>query len=207
MDRAVLAAAPSIFKALAKLDWKETQFTERDAVDLARVTADRSIVHVHNELHKAYYDWTDGRASANKVRELAKLYLALGRAFCDLLALHTDYSLWESYLRLDAIEKIVNPEFEHVLIDNASCGYCVSHQYELATNLAIPQMEALVGRIEGHLASSNKSALEAFDPYEKRRKAVVDRPLKPMAPTLPRTQENYARTMERFAELLAPLAR
>ena len=60
--------------------------------------------------------------SAEKVRELSKLYLELGRAFCDLLALHTDNSLWESYLRLDAIEKIVNPEFEHVLIDNASCG-------------------------------------------------------------------------------------
>ena len=207
LDGSRLAAAPAIFKALGKLDWKETQFTERDAIDLARVTADRAIIHCHNELMKSYYGWTKGGVTAAKVRDLAALYVKLGETMRDLLALHTDYSIWESYLRLDKIEKIVNPDFEHVLVDNASCGYCASHQYELADNLYLPQIKRLAERIEKHLAKDDKSALEAFESYEERRAPLLKRSLKSMAPTLPRTQENYVKTMKAVEELVAPLAR
>ena len=206
-DRARLAEAPAIFKALEKLDWKETQFTERDAIDLARVTADRSIIHCHNELMKSYYGWTTGSVPEAKVRELAATYVKLGETMRDLLALHTDYSIWESYLRLDAVEKIVNPDFEHVLVDNASCGYCASHQYELADNFYLPQMKRLAERIVEHLARGDKSALETFESYDDRRAPLLKRSLKGMAPTLPRTQANYEKTMVSFADLLAPLAK
>ena len=137
-------------------------------------------------------------ASASDVKSAAAAYVALGRAFADLLALHTDYSLYESYLRLDAVEKIRNPDFEHVLYDNATCSYCRSHQYEVARWWAAPAMADLAAQLAERAAASDRSPLPTLFP-DRYRERSLHRPLAEMRPTLPRTSENWRRVMGELA--------
>ena len=198
---AELACTPHLFKALAALDW-EGDFVRRDAVDLARTAADRLASAARIKLLSTYHSWKSGGsqfiATATDVQSVATAYAALGRAFADLLALHTDYSLYESYLRLDAVEKIRNPDFEHVLYDNASCGYCRSHQYEVARWWAAPAMADLAAQLAEHAAAGDKSPLPTLFP-DRYRERSLHRPLAEMRPTLPRTPENWRRVMGELA--------
>ena len=193
---AELACAPRLFDALAALDW-EGDFVRRDAVDLARTAADRLISAARIKLLATYHSWKGGTrccASASDVQKAASAYVALGRAFADLLALHTDYSLYESYLRLDAVEKIRNPDFEHVLYDNASCGYCRSHQYEVAQHWAVPAMTDLANMLAERAAAGDKSPIPSLNQGRYRERSL-HRPLAEMRPALPRTAESWRRVL------------
>ena len=112
----------------------------------------------------------------------------------DLLALHTDYSLWESFLRLDAVEKVRNPGFPKVLFDNASCKYCRSHQYELARHWYAPRMKMMAERLAKAVASGDREAT-LFDDPETERRALMERPLESMRPVLPRTWQRYRESL------------
>ena len=198
---APLSAAPGIFNALSQFDWKRTTFTERDAIDLARTTADRFIVGAHGKLVKAYHAWKAGKASGDDVARLARAFRALVDGITDVLALHTDFSLAESYDRLDAIEKIRNPNFAKVLIENATCGYCASHQYEAAEywykGIAHHFTDDLIRRIQ----SGDRSNLGPYPEYPAYRdEHLFAKPLSEMRPKLPRTQANYVRVMTNLAE-------
>ena len=137
-------------------------------------------------------------ATATDVKNAADAYVALGRAFADLLALHTDYSLYESCQRLDAVEKIRNPDFEHVLYDNASCGYCRSHQYEVARWWAVPAMTDLANMLAERAAAGDKSPIPPLN-QDRYRERSLHRPLAEMRPMLPRTPENWRRVMGELA--------
>ena len=196
-----LTHAPEIFRALSKFDWKRTTFTERDAIDLARTTADRLIVAAHGRLVKVYHDWKAGKAPADDVVRAANVFSSLVDGITEVLALHTDYSLAESYDRLDAIEKIRNPNFAKVLIENSTCGYCASHQYEASEYwykaVARDLAEDLIRRVR----AGDRSKL---GPYPEsnvyRDQHLYAKPLSEMRPRLPRTQENYVRVMNRLAD-------
>ena len=166
----------------------------RDAIDLARTAADRLISAARVKLLATYHDWKAGTASPASVKAAADAYVALGRAFADLLALHTDYSLYESYQRLDAVEKIRNPDFEHVLYDNASCGYCRSHQYEVAQYWAVPAMTDLAAMIVERVAAGDKSPIPLLN-QDRYRVRSLHRPLAEMRPTLPRTSDSWRRVL------------
>ena len=120
----------------------------------------------------------------------------------DLLALHTDYSLWESYERLDAVEKIQNPLFEKTLFENASCNYCRSHQYELARHWYAPHARKVADSLAKAVASGNRKAKLTHSP-EQERLALKKKPLESLKPTLPRTEENFRATLRRIAVLCA----
>ena len=178
-------------------------------MDLARTAADRLISAARVKLLATYHSWkastgttpTGGSqfiATAADVKSAAAAYAALGRAFADLLALHTDYSLYESYLRLDAVEKIRNPDFEHVLYDNASCGYCRSHQYEVARYWAEPAMADLANMLAERAAAGDKSPIPPLN-QDRYRERSMHRPLAEMRPTLPRTPENCRRVLGELA--------
>ena len=193
---AELACTPRLFDALAALDW-EGEFVRRDAVDLARTAADRLISAARIKLLATYHSWKGGSrscATAADVKAMADAYVALGRAFADLLSLHTDYSLYESYLRLDAVEKIRNPDFEHVLYENASCGYCRSHQYEVARWWAVPAMADLSNMLAERAAAGDKSPIPPLN-QNRYRERSLHRPLAEMRPALPRTPESWCRVM------------
>ena len=192
---AELACTPRLFDALGALEW-EGDFARRDAVDLARTAADRLVSAARVRLLSTYHSWKGGTSSsAADVKAAADAYVALGRAFADLLALHTDYSLYESLQRLDAVEKIRNPDFEHVLYDNASCGYCRSHQYEVARHWAVPAMADLADMLAERAAAGDKSPIPQLN-QDRYRVRSLHRPLVEMRPTLPRTAESWRRVLK-----------
>ena len=196
-----LRCTPEIFRELAALDWKKTPFIERDAIDLARTSADRLIIAAHARLLKAYHDWRAGAASADDVRRYAGAFTALNDAIVEVFALHTDYSLAESYDRLDAIEKIRNPNFAKVLVENATCAYCASHQYEAAEYWYKPAAHDFADDIVRRVTAGDRSRLGPYERFETYRdKRLYAKPLSEMRPSLARTQENYVRVMNALAD-------
>ena len=147
---------------------------------------------------QAHRDWVKGATSAEKVRERADWFVGAVRAMTKLLALHTDYSLWESYERLEAVEHIVNPDMDRVLVDNAINSYCRSHQYEAAANWYEPLAEKLADAVRRKVDENDKTpvdndALKAAS--EAMHDAMLKRALREMRPTLPRTVESFRRIL------------
>ena len=181
-----VADASKVFAHLAEIPWRDA-FTRRDTIDIARTALDRIITFQAVKLSHAI---REGR----KAVALADNLVALCDRMADILELHTDYSIWESYLRLDAIEKIRNPDFAKTLFDNVSCAYCRSHQYELARYWYARQAR--------EIARCAATSAPVPDP-EKIRRKLMKMPLEKMKPTLPRTEENFRRVMRETAALCA----
>ena len=118
----------------------------------------------------------------------------------DLLALHTDYSMWETYQRLDAVEKIQNPEFSKTLFENASCRYCRSHQYELARHWYAARARRMAERLAQAVAAGDRKAKFSGD-AEQQRLALKAKPLETLKPTLPRTEENFRKVLREVERL------
>ena len=184
--RPALAAMKGVFDDLAKaVRRRSSEFARRDAIDLARAAADRLAIATRQELVEKYDAWCKGEASADEVKTLAGRYAKIARAIADLLELSTDFSLWESYERLDRIEKVRNPDFEHVLVDNAINGYCRSHQYEAARYWYQPLAEMLAATYVAQVQAEKRQPID-----EKKLKELSDRlhqqmltrPLKEMRP-------------------------
>ena len=195
-----LLPAPDVFRALAARDWKTSVFTERDAIDLARTMADRLISFSHDELVKAYHAWKSGKGPAGDVERRATAFKAMAGAMAELLALHTDYSLAESYDRLDAVEKIRNPNFAKVLVENAVCNYCASHQYEAAEYWYKPSLREFADGLVRRVRADDRSELGPYPTFMEYRDArMYAKPLAGMRPTLPRTQANYVRVLTALA--------
>ena len=192
----------SVFRPLADIAWDDP-FVRRDTIDLARTALDRVITLRLYELGRDVVAWRTGTTdvSSASFAARAKNLVALCDLMADVLALHTDYSLWESYLRLDAVEKVQNPEFTKTLFDNASCSYCRSHQYELARHWYAARMRQAADRLEKAVAANDRTAA-LFDRSEDERQALMARPLESLRPTLPRTEAQYRATMRALAEYL-----
>ena len=186
----------SVFRQLADVRWDDP-FIRRDTIDLARTALDRVITLRLYELGRDVAAWRTGTTDVSSVAR-AKDLVKLCDLMADVLALHTDYSLWESYLRLDAVEKVRNPEFTKVLFDNASCGYCRSHQYELARHWYAARMRQAADRLEKAVAANDRTAA-LFDKSEDERQALMARPLESLRPALPRTEAQYRATMRAIA--------
>ena len=196
----------SAFRLLADVPWDD-RFIRRDTIDLARTALDRVITLRLYELDRDTAAWR-GRAGiqcpphevaslVDRAKELAKLMDLMA----DVLALHTDYSLWESYLRLDAVEKIRFPDFPKTLFDNASCGYCRSHQYELARHWYAPRMHKAAERLAKAVAANDRK-VKLYDDPEAERAALMERPLESLRPMLPRDAAQYRATLLAIADML-----
>ena len=196
----VLATVPDIFAALADINW-EGDFVRRDAIDLARTALDRAIWFAYEEMLKSYHLCAAGKADAAEVKAKAERCTALVRVFADVLALHTDFSLAESLDRLDAVEKIRNPEFERIFFENSACGYCRSHQAEYARGWYLPATEQLAALLTTRAAAKDFSPLPALTDFcEELRKRA--HPIRDFAP-IPahRTAEEFRRLMCTAAKL------
>ncbi len=196
--------AQKVFLLLQQVSWDDP-FVQRDAIDIARMVLDRTIALGVWEFGRDLAAWRNGGATASVQQQdalIAKInrIAALCDAMADILALHTDYSLWESYQRLDAVEKIRNPLFEKTLFENASCNYCRSHQYELARHWYASHAKAVAANLAKAVATGNRKAAIAVN-AEKERLALKAKPLESLKPTLPRTEENFRKVMRDVAEL------
>ena len=199
-----VADAEKAFGMLEKIEWKG-DFIRRDTIDIARMALDRVICLRRADLSADVAKWRKGgllsSATADGLVARAENVAALCDAMADLLALHTDYSLWESYLRLDAVEKIQNPDFSKTLFENASCTYCRSHQYEFARYWYAPHARVIAKNLAKAVAEGDREA--GFSPpAEPERLALKERPLESLKPTLPRTEENFRKVMQRIRGLL-----
>ena len=195
--------AEAVFGMLADAPW-EDEFVRRDAIDIARMVLDRVIALRTMELCRDIAAWRKGGMTASVQQQdivaRAEKIAALCDKMADLLALHTDYSIWESYQRLDAVEKIQNPEFSKTLFENASCPYCRSHQYELARHWYTPHVRKMAERLAKAVAAGDRKA--AFsDGAEEERLALKAKPLESLKPTLPRTAENFRKVLREVEAL------
>ncbi|MBQ7187886.1 MAG: hypothetical protein IJR99_00565 [Kiritimatiellae bacterium] len=191
--------ASSVFSLLSYLPWKDP-FIQRDTIDLARMVLDRLIPLRMVELCRDISAWRNGKRDGADLPARAEKIVALADKMADLLALHTDYSLWESYQRLDAIEKVTNPEFTKTLFDNASCGYCRSHQYELARYWYAAHAKVMAERLAKAVASGDRKAKFASG-AEEERQALKAKPLESLRPTLPRTEANFRKVLREIQAL------
>ncbi len=205
--------AEAVFGLLVHAPWDD-EFVRRDAIDIARMVLDRVIALRTMELCRDIAAWRTGTTGVSPVEGVngqdarsssmlvvrAEKIVALNDKMADLLALHTDYSLWETYQRIDAIEKIRNPEFSKTLFENASCPYCRSHQYELARHWYTPHVRKMTERLAKAVAAGDRMA--AFsEGAEKERLALKAKPLESLKPTLPRTAENFRKVLREVEAL------
>ncbi len=201
--RHTLSAVPGIFDALAALE-PEGDFQWRDAIDLARTAADRTAIWTVQLLFQAFAAWRDGTGTPEDVERRCADLVALAESLAEILALHTDYSLCESLDRLAAVAPLRAPDFDKVLLDNASCAYCRSHQYEVAVGCYVPFARDLVREIERHLASGDRSMISAEwakAAPQKRLAELAAKGIEAYRPRTPRTVENYRRTMAAVRDL------
>ncbi len=221
--------AASIFEALADIPWADG-FLKRDTIDIARMALDRIIVRETSLLRRDFDEWKKGRRDGGDLPPRAARIASLAEKMADVLELHTDYSLWESFLRLDAVEKVRNPDFPRTLFDNASNGYCRSHQYELARYWYEPRAKAMAAQVAKAVAKNSRKAvlfpslfdkdgkefkpsvddldnLELAGSPEKERQVLMARPLASLRPVRQRTEANFRATMRAVSGLVAGIGR
>ena len=98
-------------------------------------------------------------------------------------------------------ERIVNPDFPKVLMENAACNYCCSHQYELARYWYAPAIGVFADGFARRAETGDRSALGPFPALGVYRDEVfMKRPLGEMRPTSPRTQARFAKTLVALAD-------
>ena len=198
--------ARKVFSLLQKAPWDDP-FVRRDAIDIARMVLDRLVALRVWEFGRDLAVWREDTTASVQQQDdlLAKInqIAALCDLMADLLALHTDYSLWESYQRLDAVEKIQNPAFEKTLFENASCNYCRSHQYELARHWYAPYVKAVAGKLAKAVAAGSRKAVVTVN-AEQERLALKEKTLESLRPTLPRTGDNFRKVMRDIAGRCKP---
>ncbi len=198
-----LQNAPQVFTRLAEVEWS-TPFVHRDSIDLARTTLDRMLTCARVTLFAAMNDWRDGKITAEQARAKVNAYYELAEAMRDTLALHSDYSIYETVERMNAVEPIVNPDFDRVILDNASCEYCQSHQYELMQTWYMPCIKTICDWATDRLDRDDKSAFTYPGSFKKvlteKKAELLSTPLKDQRPTLERTQENFKAVMLRAAK-------
>ena len=199
-----VAKAMAALRRLEEAPWDD-EFVRRDAIDIVRMVLDRFIVLKIDELGSAIAAWRGGKTASvqqqdavvARARELAALFDRLA----DVLELHTDYSLWESYQRLDAIEKIQNPDFTKTLFENAVNQYCLSHQYEAIRYVVAPAMAELAERIAKAVASGDRKAVFPARPgFERIRNDAKSKPLESLKPTRPRTKANFVKVLREVGD-------
>jgi hypothetical protein len=196
---AELDEATATFKMLLAADLASA-FARRDAIDIARQLTDRLIAREQRRLEKAFDAWRAGASAMDLERHIAR-YERLGALMADLLAQHTDYSLYDTLRRLDAVHPVANPSFGQVLIDNASCYYCRSHQYELAQHWYLPVMLDRTKAMRARLSADDRTPFSYGSEFSDALHAkLLKTPLDSMRPTMPRTAETLRKTLRALAE-------
>ena len=194
------ASVPGLLRDLVQVDTSDA-FVRRDVIDLARTLADRLIFGLKAELINSFHRWRADGLKAERLNELARTYSSLGGSFADLLEQHTDYSLYDSFVRLGKAGKMANPDFGRVLIDNATCTYCRTHQYEAARHWYAPAMRDLAAQVLRKTACGDRSGFDidtlASNDY---RRVLLETPLATLRPTAVRTGENLSRVLRALAD-------
>ena len=160
LDSPELAHTAEALRLIAALP-TDDPFRRRDAIDLERTVRDRDLVRRRFAVVKAYGDWINGKGDAAAVERALDDWQNGWKDFAALLSKHPDFSLAASLAELDKVEKVRNPHFDKVLLDNALCGYCRSHQYEGVRDWILPLISETAADLRARLASGERKPLDA----------------------------------------------
>ena len=191
--------APALFRGLSGIDLTD-DFARRDAFDMARTVGDRLTFAFAHRLLREVHDVRNGIGSAELVKKDAAVFVRLVESMSRILELHTDYSLWESLERLNAVRPVENPDFGRVLFDNAVNRYCASHQYEAARYVYLPMARRFATYVSA-AADIEGLAPWPYDDSKPEFAVALAQPLESMKPTVERTPENIRAAFNDFASL------
>ena len=190
------AALPEVVKALKSMDWEKDEFLKRDMTDVARVWADRLAVDAENAMIGEYFNWLEGDAAAAKrFADCAETAYARLDALASLLALHTDFSVCDTYDRLAKVHPIAYSGFSSVLVDNAANSYCSSHQAELARHCYLPAFRHFVETIKARMAAGDRTPFARGD-LEGFRIRAMAMSIAALRLDAPRTRDEFNRVLD-----------
>ena len=190
-----------VFAVLSSLKWTDAR-VRRDSLDLARTVLDRKISAAFEERMKGYHDLKRGKGDVASVAGPARRSVALMESLAEVLSLHGDYSLAESLDRLDSVERIRNRDFERVLFENSSCGYCRSHQYEYAAGWYVPHIREVASTLCARAERGDFSPLPPATDFCAKMRALAH-PIREFAPDpKSRTEARYREVMNRALNAL-----
>ncbi len=195
--RSILSAVPSIFAGLAAIT-PEDDFQRRDIVDIARTSGDRLAIWIQQRLLLDFLAWCDGSDNGDSIRFWCGRYLDIVKANTEIISLHTDFSLCESLDRLAEEAPIFGKDFDKVLLDNASNGYCRSHQYEIAAGCYMPFAEAFVREVLRRVDAGERERIPDEWTARTREACLADlkgRGIEAYRPSSPRTPDEYRRIL------------
>jgi hypothetical protein len=197
-----LVEACTAFEGLSKIDWN-SEVVRRDTIDIARTILDRLIVYEAGCLAKDYKAWQESKREGADLPGRAHYLAQLAQAMADVLELHTDYSLWESFVRLNNIEPVRNVDFPAVLFDNASNSYCQSHQYELARYWYETRAKQWAEKISELVKANDRKSKLLIQGGESLRLELQNRKLETLRPLSKRTAGDFVLVMEKIKKLIS----
>ncbi len=199
-------AAPEIFVRLSLLAPEQKEiFVWRDALDLARTCAARTLHYSLVRMILAFESWRNFKGSKQEVLEQLELSEKMLELFGELLAAHPDYSLYESLLLLQKHPQC-NPDFEKTLKGNAENGYCRAYIYELVCEIYRPELHLAADFIRRRMQQDNHEQLlfpeEDICPALKQ---IADefyrKPLRKMAPDTKKALRKLPDTLRKMSQL------
>ena len=199
------AAIPAhdVFVALSAVDWRG-DFVRRDAIDIARTVIDRSLYTAFEDLMADYYDVSRGARTVECLKTDAARYVELVACLADVLDLHGDFSVAETWDAVNRVEKVRNPKGEHLLFENSACGYCRGFQSEYVRSMFLPLAREIAALLVSRAEKGDFSPLPAPTDYlaklRSRAHPILDFSPDPSA----RTAANFRKAMERCAAATAP---
>ena len=116
-------------------------------------------------------------------------------ALATLLALHTDFSVCDTYDRLAKVHPIAYSGFSSVLVDNAANSYCSSHQAELARHCYLPAFRHFVETIKARMAAGDRTPFARGDLEEFRTRAMA-MSIAALRLDVPRTRDEFNRVLD-----------
>lgn len=158
--------AVAILKTLAGMEMviNDDSMLCRDAFDISRTVLGR---YINFGIMKAGILFQ--QKYAEDIQKIAAQTVSLLSLLAELLALHEDYSMYWSLLRLQSVTQ-TNPNFEATLKNNADNWYCRSYIFEFTKYLYAPEAEIFFSEVlKAATAGTDISYDSIFKSAEKNR--------------------------------------
>ncbi len=194
--RAWAEDAAAVVRGLIPFADTQNSFLRRDLFDIVRTVVKRYKQNGLRKVERAYLEGTDPEPFCQRCLRLTDL-------FADLLGQSEDFSLAESYRRLEKVHP-VNPAFENTLKENASDQYCRGHIYENVRYLYRYEEELcfeMLRRSRREGVHPDAIRAEYVEKALENQKAFIAAPFASME-TPERSTETLVKTLEKIAEFL-----
>ena len=188
--------ASDILLRIAEIKPDDEQL-KRDLFDIARTIISRYLDAAILKAQILYFDRSDS------LKVIMDSAVALMRLLADLLSAHSDYSLYDSLLKLQSVTD-TNPNFEITLKRNSECMYCRSFIYENAQYLYLPELIANFNEVKASLEENREINRERLkEEYDKIRDNYFALPLSVIESQ--KQQVNFSEICKKAAEIISKI--